>query len=77
MQPAERSFSDRLTRMETQMARIIADIESEKGTRARTNEDIYDKLEKIRDVQDRTNRIIYMMVGGLMVIQIVLTFAKR
>lgn len=59
------------------MARIIADIESEKGTRARTNEDIYDKLEKIRDVQDRTNRIIYMMVGGLMVIQIVLTFAKR
>ncbi len=56
--------------MEIQMERIVSDIESEKETRARVNSDIYAKLEKIQDAQQQTNRILYMMLGGLMVLQI-------
>jgi len=62
--------------MEIQMERIVSDIESEKGTRARINSDIYAKLEKIQDAQQQTNRILWMMLGGLMVLQIVLQFFK-
>lgn len=58
--------------LKTQMMRIVSDIESEKETRARSNADIYKKLEKITEGQDRTNRILYMMVGGLMALQVAL-----
>ena len=62
--------------MEIQMERIVSDIESEKGTRTRINSDIYAKLEKIQDAQQQTNRILYMMLGGLMVLQIVLQMVR-
>lgn len=73
--------------IELQVARFVSDLESEKDTRARVNSDINAKLDKISDNQERsdrvfsekqekTNRIVYMMLGGLTVLQIVLQFAK-
>lgn len=67
----------RMARMEIQIERIVSDVESEKATRARVNSDIYDKLEKIRDAQEKTNRILYMMLGGLMVLQVVLQLMRH
>lgn len=62
--------------MEIQMERYTSELESEKGTRARANSDIYAKLDKIQDAQLQTNRILWMMLGGLMVLQIVLQMLK-
>lgn len=73
MQP---DISIRMTKAEMQIERLVSDAISEKGTRARVNTDIYAKLEKIQDAQERTNRILYMMLGGLMVLQIVLQLVK-
>lgn len=66
----------RMARMEIQMERIVSDIESEKETRSRVNTDIYAKLDKIQGAQEQTNRILWMMLGGLMVLQIVLQLVK-
>lgn len=59
------------------MERYTAELESEKGARARVNSDIYAKLDRISEKQDQTNRIIWMMIGGLAVLQVVLQFAKH
>lgn len=67
---------ERMLSMELQMARYTSDLESEKSTRARVNSDINAKLDKISENQDRTNRIVYMMLGGLTVLQLVLQFVK-
>ncbi len=63
--------------IELQMARYTSDIESEKRTRAQVNTDINTKLDKISEIQDRTNRIVYMMLGGLTVLQVVLQFVRK
>lgn len=70
------SLPNRVTRIEIQMERYTAELESEKGARARVNSDIYAKLDRISEKQDQTNRIIWMMIGGLAVLQVVLQFAK-
>lgn len=67
----------RMARIEVQVERLVSDVESEKSTRSRVNSDIYEKLEKIRDAQEKTNRILYMMLGGLMVLQVILQFVRR
>lgn len=72
MQHSEQQLISEVAVLKTQMMRIVSDIESEKETRARSNADIYNKLEKITEGQDRTNRILYMMVGGLMALQVAL-----
>lgn len=66
-----------MLRAEIQIERLVSDVESEKATRARVNADIYSKLEKIQDAQEKTNRILYMMLGGLMVLQVILQFVNR
>lgn len=71
------SLPNRVTRIEIQMERYTAELESEKGARARVNSDIYAKLDRISEKQDQTNRIIWMMIGGLAVLQVVLQFAKH
>ncbi len=77
MQVNERSMAERMLAIELQMARFISDVESEKRTRAMVNSDINAKLDKISEIQDRTNRIVYMMLGGLTVLQVVLQFVKH
>lgn len=62
----------RMARLEIQMERIVSDIESEKETRARVNADLYAKLDKIQENQQHQARILYMMLGGMMVLQVVL-----
>jgi hypothetical protein len=76
MPPTDLPMPVRMARAEIQIERLVSDVESEKRTRAQVNSDIYDKLEKIQDGQDKTNRILYMMLGGLMVLQIVLQMVR-
>ena len=80
MQVNENSVPVRLSLLELQTARIVSDIESEKGTRARTTHDLYARLDAMKDefraAQERTNRILYMMMGGLVVLQVGLQFFK-
>ena len=59
------------------MERFVSELESEKGTRSRANADIHVHLDRIRDMQERTNRILYMMMGGLVVLQVGLQFFKH
>lgn len=40
----------RLERMEFQIARIVSDIESEKGTRQRANKEVMDKLDNLSNL---------------------------
>ncbi len=81
----EHALSLKVVRLEVQISRIIADIESEKGTRARVNDDIYRKLDDIRDrAEEKFNRLLdgqqknakinWMMLGGLMVIEFLSRF---
>ena len=63
------------------MDRYTSELESEKGTRARVNQDMFSRIESLRtefrEAQDKTNRILYMMIGGLTALQIVFQFAKH
>lgn len=78
----------RIARMEVQMERYTADLESEKATRSRANSDIHTRLDRIEENQERnreeyrksheaTNRILYMMLGGLAVVQVVIQFIRH
>lgn len=77
MQSADKSSDVRLSLLELEVNRVKQDFESEKDERARTNADMYGKLEKISEKQDGTNRILWMMAGGLVVLQIGLRFFKH
>lgn len=74
MDVRERPLPDRVLTLELQMARFVSDMESEKGTRSRANVDINLKLDDIREQQNRTNRLVYMMLGGVMVLQVAIQF---
>jgi hypothetical protein len=77
MNQSEASIQSRVTRIEMQMERYTSELESEKATRARVNSDVYAKLDRISEKQDQTNRIIWMMLGGLGVLQIVIQFVRH
>lgn len=77
----------RVSKIEVQMERFIADIESEKGTRARVNGEITTRLSHIEDKQDqrgekfddRMRKLevrVAMFMGGLAAIEIALKFIK-
>ncbi len=55
------------------MDRIVADIESEKGTRSRANSDILSEIRVIKLDQRKADKILYGAMGGLAVLQFVLS----
>lgn len=59
----------RLAILETQIERIVSDIESEKGTRARVNSDIIAQLHAIDTTQRKLEKMLWMGIGGLAVLQ--------
>jgi hypothetical protein len=61
----ERPINERVRTLEVQVSRIVADIESEKGTRSRANEAIDTRLRGV----ERAN---WMGVGALMLFQLIL-----
>lgn len=67
----------RIAVLETQMGRIVSDIESEKETRARVNSDIMIALKEHSEAQSRTDKILYMGLGGLATLQFVLTLLHK
>lgn len=63
----------KLAQLEGQMSRFAEDLESEKGTRARVNAEFTRQLSQIDTNQRRMERIIYMGLGGLAVLQFFLS----
>lgn len=84
MQVNEQSVPVRLSLLELQTARLVSDQESEKGTRAREHSRFHQELSEIkadqkelRVEQQKMARILYMMGGGLVVLQVGLQFFKH
>jgi hypothetical protein len=75
------SIAVKVARMEMQLLRYSSDLESEKRTRADTNSDLTRRMESLRnefrEAQEKTNRILYMLIGGLTALQVVLQFVKH
>jgi vesicle coat complex subunit len=74
--------------LRAEVKRIISDIESEKATRARANMELLrridesddrtaEKLEEVRQDQRKSDRILYMILGGLAVIQFATAFLHK
>lgn len=62
----------RLIKLETQVGRLVSDAESEKGTRRRSSEHFEHRLDVIEAGQHKTDRLVYMGMGGLAVLEIFL-----
>jgi hypothetical protein len=74
--------------LKSQVDRIVSDIESEKATRARVNNELLrridesddrtaEKIEEVKHDQRKSDRILYMILGGLAVIQFASAFLHR
>lgn len=48
-----------------QLGRIVADAESEKGTRARVNTELDKKFDIIFKTLNKQNGLLYMILGGI------------
>lgn len=77
MSSAPPTVEAKLAVMRVQIERMVSDIESEKETRARANEAIHRKLDSVTEGQNKTNWIVAMGVGGVMVVEVVLQFFHR
>jgi hypothetical protein len=85
MPPVKHDHDDSLfvkvARMEMQLLRYSSDLESEKRTRSDANSDLRRLVESLRnefrEAQEKTNRILYMLIGGLTALQLVLQFVKH
>ena len=82
------NYESEIAVLRTQVHRIISDIESEKETRARVNGMLFkridesdertaEKIEELDHNQRKSDRIIYMMLGGLAVIQFASAFLHK
>lgn len=58
-------MQERVTRLETQMGRIVSDIESEKRTRAEVNKFFMVRLDGIADRIGGIEKKIYMAAGAI------------
>jgi len=67
-----KSHEVRLSVLEDQMGRIVSDIESEKATRARTNDTVMGMLKGIDLCQRKTEKLVWCGLGGLAVLQFVI-----
>lgn len=76
MSSPDQAIPIRVAKLEVQVERFRSDLESEKGTRARVNSDLYDKMDELgsefRAGQKETNHVVYRMVGGLIALQVVM-----
>jgi hypothetical protein len=74
--------------LKAQWARIVADIESEKATRARVNHELLQRIDEsddrtaerfdeVRREQRKSDRVLYMILGGLVLIQFILPLLRK
>lgn len=64
----------KLVQLEQQIARLVEDAISEKGTRTRSNQYLHERLDSVDTQQRKLERIIYMGLGGLAVFQFMIQF---
>lgn len=77
MQVNEQSVPTRLSLLELQTTRLVSDHQSEKGVRAMENLRVHEELRELRSEQQKMAKILYMMGGGLVVLQVGLQFFKN
>lgn len=63
---------ERLVRLETQVARIVSDAESEKDTRKRVNTEITRRFDVFDDRFRKMEKTIWISTGGFAVLMIIL-----
>jgi hypothetical protein len=63
------SVEGRLVKLEVQVGRFIADIESEKGTRQRVSVHMNGVIKTVHEEIKELQRMVWKAVGGLIVIQ--------
>ncbi len=63
----------KIVQIEEQLARLVSDAESEKDTRQRANSSINTSLREIEARLLKQERLIYMGLGGLGVLQFILS----
>lgn len=66
------NLSERIIALEIQVERMISDIESEKGTRARANEERKRQIEKIEVRLFSVEKSLWFGVGALAAFELVL-----
>lgn len=70
-------MAERVTRLETQMARFISDAESEKGTRQRANASLFEHLADLEAKMFKVNRHIWIATGAVGTLVFVLNFLVK
>lgn len=73
----ERPILERLLALELQVERLVSDQESEKRTRANANSIINQKLDTLDERGRKVERLIWMGLGGLAVLQVVAELVFR
>lgn len=71
---AAKPLETRVTVLEVQFGRIVSDIESEKETRARANSALQDNVDSLRNDQLKNAKVTWILIGGLIVINVLLPF---
>jgi len=61
-------FSERITRLEEQMKRLLSHLESEKGTQQRIADDIKEKFAMSDERLNKVERTIWTATGALTII---------
>lgn len=67
-----KEFTNRLTIVETKLDRVIEDIETHRSQAAHRSSELNGRIESIDIAQRKTDKIIYMGLGGLGLLQFVL-----
>lgn len=68
----QKDLHTRVVILETQMARIVSDIESEKDTRARANADFRSEFVGVNQHLAKQDRLFNMAMGAILALQILI-----
>lgn len=71
-----KEFSERVAVVETKIDRVIADMEEDRAHAAHSNVEVIGRIDRIDTAQRKTDRIIYMGLGGLALLQVVLQLPR-
>lgn len=71
------TINERLATVEAQVARLVSDAQSEKGTRSRSNDRIDKRFDEVEKRLRCVERNMYIAMGGLGALEIGLRFVWR
>lgn len=65
-------INERVAALEQQVNRLLSDIESEKGTRKRSNDSFDDRMLKLDERLQKVEKAVWAVGGCLMTVQLIL-----